>query len=73
MSPGSGSASVLELLTQQKTSTNPFFNRLLSKLIIETKQVICIKKLMLNAPAAYRAKARTAGMSDKAPRKNEVA
>ena len=35
--------------------------------------MICIKKLMLKEPAAYRAKALTAGMSDKAPRKNEVA
>ena len=40
---------------------------------IPTKHVICIMKLIVRDPAAYRANALTAGISDKAPRKNAVA
>ena len=36
------------------------------------KHVICMKKSMSKAMPAYRAKARTAGMSDSAPRKKQV-
>jgi hypothetical protein len=44
----------------------------MSRDIKDTKHVICIRKSMSRATPAYRAKAFTAGMSDRAPRKKHV-
>ncbi len=70
MRPGFRVFVVFLPLIQQKTSYFPALALAKSRDIMATKHVICMMKFMLRAPAAYRAKAFTAGMSDNAPRKN---
>ena len=69
--PSDKAWSFLLSLTQQKTSQRLFSCLAMSNAIRATKQVICIKKSIKSAIPAYKAKALTAGISDRAPRKVE--
>ena len=45
----------------------------MSRVMRATKQVICMRKSMMMARPAFRANELTAGMSDRVPRKKQVA
>ena len=70
--PSPEALSFLRPWYQQQQSYLAFCWRAMSNERRETKQVICIRKSMSNAAPAYKAKAFTAGMSDRAPKKKQV-